>query len=124
MTEIYCNFGIELYDRKIEGQVHAIMQILGEVDVRHTRRDTVIFNYNTPLIATPYVNEVSDILCDKLEPFASIFGDFYQGNKEKCYMGLCFVISELGDEGISIFINQRLIKLAMELGVEIQFDGL
>ena len=124
MTEIYCEFGIELYDKKLEKQVDKIMQLLGEVKLRHTRRDSVVFYYKTPKITTPYINEVSDFLCEKLEPFVPIFADFYQNYKEKCDMNLYFVIYELGEEGVSIIINHRLLNLAMALGVEIQFDGL
>ena len=124
MTEIYGNFGIELNDKSFEKQVADIIQSLGEIGVKHTRRDTIVFNYNTPTFTTPYITEVSDALCEKIEPFVDVFADFYQKHKEKCYMNLCFVVSELGEEGISIIINHRLLRLAFELGVDIHFDGL
>lgn len=124
MTEIYGEFSIELYNKNLEKQVNEIMQLLGKINVKYSKRDTVIFNYNTSKIATPYINEVSDILCEKLEPFVDTFANFYQENKDKCYMDICFVISDLGEEGVSININQRLLKLAVGLNVEIQFDGL
>lgn len=124
MTEIFCDFGIELYDENFENQINEIMQLLGKVDIKHTKRNSLIFSYNTFTIATPNVDEVSDILCEKLEPFADEFANFYAKNKDKCYMGICFVVSDLGEEGIAIIINQRLLNLAVKLGVEIQFDGL
>ena len=122
-TEIYGEFGIEIYDKSLVKRVSELMSLLGDVDIKNTRRNTVIFNYNTEKIATPCVDEISNILCEKLEPFVEKFADFYSQNKDKCYMGICFVIY-FGENGISIIVNQRLLKLAMKLGVEIEFDGL
>ena len=124
MTEIYGEFGIELYDKKLEEQVKKLMQLLGEAKIRHTRRDSVVFDYQTPKMTTPYINEVSDVLCEKIEPFVPVFVNFYQNHKDKCDMNIYFVIYELGEEGVSIIINHQLLNLAMALGVEIQFDGL
>lgn len=124
MTKIYGEFGIEIYDKCLVKQSSEIMSLLGKIDIKNTRKNTVIFDYNTEIITTPFIEEVSDILCEKLEPFVEKFANFYSQNKDKCYMEICFVISDLGEEGISIEINHRLLKLATTLGVKICFDGL
>ena len=124
MTAIYGEFGIEIYDKSLVKQTRDLMSLLGDVYIKNTIRNTVIFDYNTDKITTPNVNEVSDILCEKLEPFSEQFAHFYAQHKDKCYMGICFVVDLSEKDGISITINQRLLKLAMKLGVEIEFDGL
>lgn len=123
-TEIYGEIAIDVYDKSIEYQANKLMDLLGNTVILNTKRNSVIFYYKTGKIATPNVDEVSDILCEKLESFADEFANFYAKNKDKCYMGICFIISDLGEEGVSIIINQRLLNLAVKLGVEIQFDGL
>ena len=123
-TEIYGEISIDVYDKNLEYQANKLINLLGNTMVLNTQRNSVIFYYATPKITTPNVDEVSDILCEKLEPFADKFANFYAQNKDKCYMHIYFVTSDLGEEGIAIIINQRLLNLAVKLGVEIQFDGL
>ena len=124
ITKIYGEFSIDVYDKSIEHQTKKIISLLGDVNIRNTKKGSILCEYETPTIATPNVDEVSDILCEKLEPFVNEFAHFYAQNKDKCYMTICFVVYLSEEEGISIIINQRLLKLATALGVEIQFDGL
>lgn len=122
MSEIYGEFGIEIYDTNLKLRVERIMRQIAEINIMETKRDTIIFDYVTPIVREPYIEIVSDILCNKLEPFIEILSDFYSIYKEKCYMGICFVVNS-DKNGVVIKINERLLKLATALGVEIQFDG-
>ena len=107
MTEIYGEFGIEIYDTNLKLRVERIMRQIAEINIMETKRDTIIFDYVTPIVR---------------EPFIEILSDFYSIYKEKCYMGICFVVNS-DKNGVVIKINERLLKLATALGVEIQFDG-
>ena len=124
ITKIYGEFSIDIYDKSIEYQAKKTISLLNDVNIRNTKKGSVLCKYETPTITTTNVDEVSDILCEKLEPFADEFANFYAKNKDKCYMGICFVVYMSEEDGISIIINQRLLNLAVKLGVEIQFDGL
>ena len=122
-TKIYGELSIDVYDKNLEYQTNKLVDLLGNTKVLNTKRNSVIFYYKTPKITTPNVDEVSDMFCEKLEPFAEQFAHFYVQHKDKCDMRIYFVV-DFGKNGISIIINQRLLKLAMKLGVEIEFDGL
>ena len=130
MTKVYAEIGISSNDNTLNVKCS---KVINAIDWRHTiilvgdkKRnglvsDTSELRIKSPYYETPYIEDVSNILCDTLEPIANDLSAFIQENH--CKIWIYFVIS-LGDEGVGITINERLLKLATVLQSPIHFDGL
>jgi len=130
MTKVYAEIGISSNDNTLNVKCN---KFINAIDWRHTiilvgdkKRnglvsDTSELRIKSPYFETPYIEDVSNILCDTLEPIAHELSAFIQENH--CKIWIYFVIS-LGEEGVAITINERLLKLATVLQSPIHFDGL
>lgn len=130
MTKIYAEIGISSNDNKLNIKCDRFIKTIGwrynSIFVGDKKRNGLIsetseLRIKSQHFETPYIEDVSNILCDTLEPIANDLSAFIQENH--CKIWIYFVIS-LGDEGVGITINKRLLKLATILQSPIHFDGL
>ena len=77
----YADFGMEICDITLKQEAMEIMQQIGKLDVKNTKRGTILISLQE-LNKSSFEN-VSHNICDKLEPFARILSDFYLNNKKK-----------------------------------------
>jgi hypothetical protein len=118
----YADFGMEIYDITLKQEAMEIMQQIGKLDVKNTKRGTILISLQELNTYKSSFENVSHNICDKLEPFARILSDFYLNNKKKIYMDICFVLTSEIDN-CKIKLDKRLLQLANSLQVKIQFDG-
>lgn len=122
MARIYAEFGIELFDGTLLNQCYDIMRHLGDVKVKETRRNTYIIDYNTGTTDVKEIEHLSNNICKKIDIIKSEMKEFVNMFSERIYADICFV--KVSDEkDVSIKINKKLISLANELNLEINFDG-
>ena len=130
MTNIYAELNIANTSRNLYQECskfialinwkHKII-LIGDKKRNGKISDMSVLSFVSQHFETPYIEDVSNILCDTLEPIANDLSAFIQENH--CKIWIYFVIS-LGDEGVGITINKRLLKLATVLQSPIHFDGL
>ena len=130
MTKIYAELNIANTSRNLYQECskfitlinwkHKII-LIGDKKRNGKISDMSVLSFVSQRFETPYIEDVSNILCDTLEPIANDLSAFIQENH--CKIWIYFVIS-LGDEGVGITINKRLLKLATILQSPIHFDGL
>lgn len=79
----YADFGMEIYDITLKQEAMEIMQQIGKLDVKNTKRGTILISLQELNTYKSSLENVSHNICDKLEPFARILSDFYLNNKKK-----------------------------------------
>ena len=123
MATVYAEFGFEVSDKflSVINEGIELMQQIGEVHTMKTRRGTVIINYETSCSDVDYLEEKSEELCNKLEPFSKNIQTFFQKEADKIYKSICFVKTSF-EENPVIKIDKRLLSLAYMLQTEIDFD--
>lgn len=122
MNNLYVEFGIELFDKTLTQSVISIMKNLGDLKISDTKRNSTIIDYCIHSKTDYDLENISNELCEKFEPYKETIKKYLSTNSSKLYSDICFVkISDNSD--VSIKINKRLIRLAYELNVEINFDG-
>jgi len=123
MAKVYAEFGIEIFDNSIVDDCFKTMQILGEVMKFETKRKTVIIDYCTSEENIVDIENLSDSLCDVIEPHVKIIKSLLDKSSDKLYASICFVKTNDDVNDIALKINMRLINLANVLNIEIHFDG-
>ena len=123
MTEIYADFGIEIYDSTIKNETIELMKKLGEIQIKETKLKTTIISFTSFSKNTPYIEDVSKELCAIIFPYREEFREFFIKFRGRIYSDICFVVN-VDDDGISIRIDKELISICSYLGLEIQIDGL
>lgn len=123
MAAVYAEFGFEVSDKffSVINEGIELMQQIGEIHTKKTKRGTVIVDYETPCSDVVSIEEKSEELCDKLEPFSKSIQTFFQKEADKIYKSICFVKTSSGENPV-ITINKRLLNLAYMLQTEINFD--
>ena len=130
MTKVYAELNIANTSRNLYQECSEFISLInwkyeiilvGDKKRNGKTSDMSVLSFVSQHFETPYIEDVSNILCDTLEPIAHELSAFIQENH--CKIWIYFVIS-LGDEGVGITINKRLLKLATILQSPIHFDGL
>ena len=130
MTKVYAELNIANTSRNLYQECSKFITLInwqyeiilmGDKKRNGKTSDMSVLSFVSQHFETPYIEDVSNILCDTLEPFANDLSAFIQENH--CKIWIYFVIS-LGEEGVAITINERLLKLATVLQSPIHFDGL
>ncbi|MGN0739548.1 MAG: hypothetical protein ACI4LX_05195 [Treponema sp.] len=123
MAKVYAEFGIEIFDNSIVDDCFKIMHILGEVKKSETKRKSVVIDYCTSVENIVELENLSDSLCDVIEPHIKVIKSLLDKNSDKLYTSICFVKTSDDINDIALKINMRLISLANTLNIEIHFDG-
>jgi len=123
MAKIYAEFGIEIFDNSIVDDCFKTMHILGEVTKTETKRKTVIIDYCTKVENIVDLENLSDPLCNVIEPHEKVIKSFLDKGSDKLYASICFVKTSDDMNDIALKINKRLIRLTNTLNIEIEFDG-
>ena len=130
MTKVYAELNIANTSRNLYQECSEFISLInwqyeiilmGDKKRNGKTSDMSVLSFVSQHFETPYIEDVSNILCDTLEPIAHELSAFIQENH--CKIWIYFVIS-LGEEGVAITINERLLKLATVLQSPIHFDGL
>ncbi|MBQ7904687.1 MAG: hypothetical protein IJ361_02920 [Spirochaetaceae bacterium] len=122
MAKIYAEFGIEIFDESLLEECYNIMKILGEVEIKETRRKTYLIEYHSKTLEVKEIEFISNEIYEKINLIKDKIKCFINLFSEKLYADICFV--KLSDEkNVSIKINKNLISIANELNLEINFDG-
>lgn len=122
MAKIYAEFGIEIFDESLLEECYNIMKILGEVEIKETRRKTYLIEYHSKNLEVKEIEFISNEIYEKINLIKDKIKCFINLFSEKLYADICFV--KLSDEkDVSIKINKNLISIANELNLEINFDG-
>ena len=130
MTKVYAELNIANTSRNLYQECSEFISLInwkyeiilvGDKKRNGKISDMSVLSFVSQHFETPYIEDVSNILCDTLEPIAHELSAFIQENH--CKIWIYFVIS-LGEEGVAITINERLLKLATVLQSPIHFDGL
>ena len=130
MTKVYAELNIANTSRNLYQECNEFISLInwkyeiilvGDKKRNGKTSDMSVLSFVSQHFETPYIEDVSNILCDTLEPIAHELSAFIQENH--CKIWIYFVIS-LGEEGVAITINERLLKLATVLQSPIHFDGL
>ncbi len=122
MAKIYAEFGIEIFDGTLLDQCYNIMKILGEVEIKETRRKTYTIDYHTETLEVKEIELISNEIYEKINLIKDKIKCFINLFSEKLYADICFV--KVSDEkDVSIKINKNLISISKELNLEINFDG-
>ena len=61
MAKVYAEFGIEIFDRTLLNQCFDIMKVLGDVEIKETRRKTYIIEYHTKIQEVKEIELIDDI---------------------------------------------------------------
>ncbi len=126
MVGVFAEFGIEIPKESrsvIKECVDLMLQLGGDIRIIEKRMvDTVSVIYKTRCSNVDYLEEKSEELCDKLEPFAKDFQAFFQKESDKIIYKCIFFVRTTFKENPVIKINKRLLKLAYMLQTEIHFD--
>lgn len=122
MAKVYAEFGIEIFDRTLLNQCFDIMKVLGDVEIKETRRKTYIIEYHTKIQEVKEIELISDEIYEKINLIKDNIKSLINMFSEKLYADICFIkISDKKD--VSIKINKKLISISNELNLEINFDG-
>ena len=122
MTEIYAEFGMEVYDESIVYEVFKEMELLGELEIKKTKRGTTIIDLCTPTREIESLDDLSNEICDTIIPHKETIKELLVKYGEKIYCSFFFVkMSERCD--CSLHLNQKIINLASYFGIVIDFDG-
>lgn len=130
MTKIYAELCISNKSKKLLDELSKLTKknycqeislIIGDKKKNSEVAEFSKWVYESEIIETPYVEDVSNILCDTFESSISELVEFIKTNN--CKAIIWFIIS-LGEEGVGIKINKKLLNFAQLLNCEICFDGL
>ena len=122
MTEIYAEFGIEVYDESIVYEVLKVMELLGSLKVKKTMGKTYTIRFCTVTREIILLEDLVNEICDRIIPHKETIKELLTKYGEKIYSYFCFVkTSERCD--CCLQLNQKIIDLASYFGITIDFKG-
>ncbi len=122
MTKFYGEFGVEIYDKSIYKFCFEVFNKFENLKIRETRRKTITMDICTPIRIISNLEEISDELYKIVNPYKNSINELLQNNRGKLFCSIFFVkVSKSCD--CSLILNNKIINLASDLGIRIDFDG-